>query len=179
MRLIVAFHERSVAGRDTYAGDAQTWAETIIDHQHRTGHRVAYWDGIAHTSAAPATLGLAPQRGAQPTVGSVLRHHHGAGYVSVAIGFHHGDLGVATVPEPAPDWLDARLAATDPSAHWLDLRTGDLRRQYEGPAKVRVISGVYDPSRDAAEHLAVTSLPEAFDVLVHLPEVSPVRWLLA
>lgn len=179
MRLIVDFHERSVAGRDNYAGEARTWAERIIDHQRRTGRRVAYWDGIAHTSAAPATLGLAPQRGSQPTVGSVLRHHHGAGYVSVAIGFHHGDVGVATVPEPAPDWLDARLGATDPSAHWLDLRTGDLRRQYEGPAKARVISGVYDPSRDTAEHLAVSSLPEAFDVLVQLHEVSPVRWLPA
>ena len=177
MRLIVDFHDRSVAGRDNYAGDALTWAEAIIDYQHRTGHRVAYWDGIAHTSAAPATLGLAPRRGPQPTVGSVLRHHRGAEYVSVAIGFHHGDLGVATVPEPAPDWLDARLGATDPSARWLDLRTGDLRRQYEGPAKVRVISGVYDPSRDAAEHLTVASLPEAFDVLVQLHEVSPVRRL--
>ncbi|NUW38831.1 erythromycin esterase family protein [Nonomuraea rhodomycinica] len=176
-RLIVDFHERSVAGRGDYAGDARVWAGTIIEHQRRTGHRVAYWDGIAHTSAAPATLGLAPQRGPQPTVGSVLRDHHGAGYVSVAIGFHHGDLGVAAVPEPAPDWLDARLAAPGRAARWLDLRRGDLRRRWEGPAKVRVISGVYDPSRDLAEHLAVASLPEAFDVLVHLRQVSPVRWL--
>ncbi|WP_377267746.1 erythromycin esterase family protein [Peterkaempfera sp. SMS 1(5)a] len=76
-----------------------------------------------------------------------------------------------------PLGLDARLHARDPSAHWLDLRTGDLRRQYEGPAKARVISGVYDPSRDTAEHLAVASLPDAFDVLVQLHEVSPVRWL--
>ncbi|MFC5822735.1 erythromycin esterase family protein [Nonomuraea insulae] len=179
MRLIVNFHEHSVAGRDNYAGDAQVWAQTITDHQHRTGHLVAYWDGIAHTGAAPATLGLAPQRGPQPTVGSVLRHQHGAGYVSVAIGFHHGDLGVAAVPAPAPDWLDARLGAVDRPAHWLDLRVGDLRRQWDGPAKARVISGVYDPSRDSAEHLAVASLPEAFDVLVHLRRVSPVRWLPA
>ncbi|MEV6158457.1 erythromycin esterase family protein [Nonomuraea sp. NPDC052129] len=179
MRLIVDFHERSVAGRNNYAGDAQVWAETITDYQRRTEHRVAYWDGIAHTSAAPATLGLAPQRGPQPTVGSVLRRHYGAGYVSVAIGFHHGDLGIATVPEPAPDWLDARLGSADRPAQWLDLRAGEARRQWDGPAKTRVISGVYDPSRDAAEHLAVTSLPEAFDVLVHLRRVSPVRRLPA
>ncbi|WP_214415859.1 erythromycin esterase family protein [Sphaerisporangium fuscum] len=177
MRLIVDFHERSVAGRGDYAGDAEVWAETITEHQRRTGHRVAYWDGIAHTSAVPTVLGLAPRRGSQPTVGRVLRDHHGSGYVSVAIGFHHGDLGVAAVPEPAPDWLDARLAAPDRPAHWLDLRRADLRRHWGGPAKARVISGVYDPSHDAAEHLVVASLPDAFDVLVHLRRVSPVRWL--
>ncbi|MEV1172648.1 erythromycin esterase family protein [Nonomuraea sp. NPDC049784] len=179
MRLIVDFHERSVAGRDNYAGDAQTWAETIIDYQRRTGHRVAYWDSIAHTSATPTTLGLAPQRGPQPTVGSMLRDHYGTGYVSVAIGFHHGDLGVATVPDPAPDWLDAGLGTADHPARWLDLRAGDQRRRWDGPAKARVISGVYDPARDTAEHLAVASLPDAFDVLVHLHRVSPVQWLPA
>ncbi|MER6507923.1 erythromycin esterase family protein [Nonomuraea sp. NPDC001636] len=175
MRLIADFHRRSVAGRDDYAGDARTWAGTIVGHQHRTGRRVAYWDGIAHTAAAPATLGLAHRRGPQPTVGSVLRDHYGTGYVSAAIGFHHGDLGAVTVPEPPSDWLDARLGATGQAAHWLDLRAGGM----DGPMKVRVISGVYDPSRDAAEHLAVASLPAAFDVLVHLREVSPVRRLTA
>ncbi len=178
MRSIVDFHERSVAGRDNYAGDAQVWAQTIIDNQRRTGYRTAYWDAIAHTSAAPASLGLTPRRGPQPTVGSLLRHHH-TRYVSVAIGFHHGDLGVATVPEPSPDWLDAQLGGAAQAAHWLDLRGSELHRRWDGPAKLRVISGVYDPSRDAAEYLAVTSLPEAFDVLVHLRRVSPVRGLPA
>ena len=93
----------------------------------------------------------------------MLRDHYGTGYVSVAIGFHHGDLGVATVPDPAPDWLDARLGTSDRPARWLDLRAGDLRRRWDGPAKARVISGVYDPARDAAEHLAVAPLPAALD----------------
>ena len=177
MRLIVEFHERSVAGRGDYAGDAHAWAEEIAEHQRRTGHRVAYWDGIAHTSAAPIALGLAPQRGSQPTVGSVLRDRFGARYVSVAIGFHHGDLGIATVPAPAPDWLDARLDSTSPDrpAYWLDLRADGQRRQWGTPVRARVISGVYDPSRDSAEHLVVDSLPDAFDVLVHIHQVSPVR----
>jgi erythromycin esterase len=63
MRLIVDFHERSVAGRGNYAGDAAVWADAMSDFQRRTGLRVAYWDGIAHTSAAPPILGLAPERG--------------------------------------------------------------------------------------------------------------------
>jgi erythromycin esterase len=181
MGLIARFHERSVAGRGDYAGDAHVWAEEITGHQRRTGHRIAYWDGIAHTAAAPTTLGLAPDRGPQPTVGSVLRERHGARYVSVAIGFHHGDLGIATVPAPAPDWLDARLDSPDRAAHWLDLRVYEQRRQWgtDTPAKARVISGVYDASRDDAEHLTVDSLPDAFDILVHLRQVTPVQWLTA
>lgn len=176
MLRIVGYHEHSVAGRGDYAGDAHTWANTIIDHQHRTSLRVAYWDGIAHSAASPTALGLAPDRGPQPTVGSVLRQHYGMRYVSVAIGFHHGDLGVAVVPEPASDWLDARLGADGEPTRWLDVRR-EVRRQWDGPAKARVISGVYEPARDAAEHLAVASLAEAFDVLVHVREVSPVHWL--
>lgn len=179
MRLIAGFHERSVAGRGTYAGDAVAWAEAIAERQRRTGRRTAYWDGIAHTSAAPVTLGAAPERGPEPTVGSILRERYGAGYVSVAIGFHHGDLGVAEVPAPAPGRLDARLSAAAPGrpAHWLDLRVPHERRTWSGPATARVISGVWTPARDAAEHLAVASLPDAFDVLVHLRRVRPVRRL--
>jgi erythromycin esterase len=188
MRRIVRFHERSVAGSGDYAGDARTWAETIIAHQRRTGRRIAYWDGIAHTAAAPTTLGIAPDRGSQPTVGSILRQHYGSAYVSVAIGFHHGDLGVAVVPEPAQDWLDARLAAPERPNSWLDLRSERERSRWDGPwdagdapwngpGTMRVISGVYTTARDAAEHLAVDSLSAAFDVLVHVHQVSPVHQL--
>ncbi|MFJ9851276.1 erythromycin esterase family protein [Streptomyces sp. NPDC101150] len=177
MRLIVDFHERSVAGRGNYAGDAAVWADAISDYQRRTGLRVVYWDGIAHTSAAAVTMGLAPERGPQPSVGSLLRDQYGTRYVSVAIGFHHGDLGVVTVPEPAGDLIDAMLGEADPAAHWLDLRLDDVRRRWDGPAKARVISGVYDPLRDAAEYIAVARLADAFDVLIHIRQASPVRWL--
>ncbi|WP_229899011.1 erythromycin esterase family protein [Streptomyces hiroshimensis] len=177
MRLIVEFHERSVAGRGSYAGDAVVWADVISDHQRRTGLRMVYWDGIGHTSATEATLGLASDRGPQPSVGSLLRKRYGNGYVSVAIGFHHGDLGVAVVPEPAEDLIDATLGTMHLPAHWLDLRDDAVRRRWDGPAKARVISGVYDPSRDSSEYMAVASLADAFDVLIHIREVSAVRWL--
>ncbi|GAB1639671.1 erythromycin esterase family protein [Krasilnikovia sp. MM14-A1259] len=175
MRRIADFHERSVAGRDDYAGDARTWAAAIASHQRRTGVRVAYWDSIAHTTATPVTLGMAPTHGPQLTVGTVLREQYGPGYVAAAIGFHHGDLGIAAVPAPAPDWLDARLGAAAQSALWLDLRTPDLHRYWNAPATVRVISGIYDPARDAVEHLTVDNLPAALDILVHLRQVTPVH----
>ena len=175
LRRIVDFHARSVAGRSSYAGDAPAWADEIADHEHRTGGRIVYWDGIAHTVAAPVTLGLAPGRGPEPTVGGLLRERYTRRYVSVGIGFHHGDLGFAHVPEPAPDLVDARLGEGGSPARWLDLRDDRSRRSWEGPAKVRVISGIYDVSRDAMEHMEVASLPDAFDVVVQLRRVSPVR----
>lgn len=177
MRLIVDFHEHSVAGRGNYAGEAGEWADVIGDFQRRTGLRTVYWDGIAHTSAAETVLGMAPERGPQPTVGSVLRGRYGARYVSVAIGFHHGNLGSVAVPEPAGDLIDARLGEVELPAHWLDLRLDAVRGPWDGPAKARVISGVYDPSRDATGYLAVDSLADAFDVLVHIRQASPVHWL--
>ncbi|MFI9162455.1 erythromycin esterase family protein [Kitasatospora aureofaciens] len=169
---ILDFHQRSVAGSGSYAGEAAGWAETVIDRE-RSGRPVAFWDGIAHTCAAPVTLGLAPERGPQPTVGSLLRERYGSRYLSVAIGFHHGDLGVATVPDPSPELVDAQLGGTGLASCWLDLRHGACP-QWHGPAKARVISGVYEPSRDSREYLFVNSLTDAFDVLVQVRSTSPV-----
>ncbi|MCX5386773.1 erythromycin esterase family protein [Streptomyces sp. NBC_00083] len=177
LRLIVDFHEHSVAGRDDYAGEAAAWAGTIGAWGRRTGARVVYWDGVAHTAATETVLGMAPGRGARPGVGSVLRERLGSRYVSVAVGFHHGDLGSVAVPEPGADLVDARLGAVDAPGHWVDLRAADARRHWDGPAKARVISGVYDPEQDATGYIAVPSIADAFDVLVHLRRVTPVRWL--
>ncbi|QCX81847.1 Erythromycin esterase [Streptomyces sp. YIM 121038] len=175
MRLILSFHAGSVAGRGGFAGDTAAEADALDDA--RRGARLVYWDGIAHTAATGTVLGSAPGSAARPTVGTHLRERHGRRYVSVAIGFHHGDLGVVAVPEPSADLVDARLGSADVPARWLDLRHDDVRRQWDGPAKLRVISGVYDPSRDAAEHLAVASLADAFDVLLHVRRATGVRWL--
>ncbi|WP_426404686.1 erythromycin esterase family protein [Streptomyces sp. R-07] len=120
---------------------------------------------------------MVPERGPQATVGSLLREGHGGRYVSVAIGFHHGDLGIAVLPEPAAGLVDARLGRADLPAQWLDLRDEDTRRRWDGPAKARVINGAYTPARDAAEHLAVASLADAFDVLIQVRQASPVRRL--
>ncbi|QDQ15829.1 erythromycin esterase family protein [Streptomyces spectabilis] len=177
MRLIESFHAGSVAGRGNFTSDTEREADALSDTQLRTGLRMVYWDGIAHTAATGTTMGMAPESGLQLTAGTRLRERHGARYVSVAIGFHHGDLGVVTVPEPGADLLDARLGGTDVPARWLDLRHDDVRRQWDGPAKLRVISGVYDPAQDASQYVAVASLADAFDVVVHVRRATPVRWL--
>ncbi|WP_460725358.1 erythromycin esterase family protein [Nocardia heshunensis] len=173
MALIEEFHRHSVAGRGSYAGEGELWASTIIDHHRRTGSRIVYWDGIAHVSAGAAALGLAAGKGENASVGSVLREHFGRDYASVAIGFHHGNVGVAEIPSPAADFLDAELGERGESPLWLDMRTDPIA----APVKMRVISGVYDPVRDADEHLAIHNLAEAFDIVAHIREVTPVTWL--
>ncbi|MGF6881265.1 erythromycin esterase [Nocardia sp. GAS34] len=173
MRLIVEFHENSVAGRGSFVGDDAVWAETIIEHHRRTDLRTVLWDGIAHTSASGPDFGLTAGDGDNVSIGSVLREHFGPAYASVAIGFHHGNLGVAEVPAPAPDLVDAALGESALPALWMDLRTTPVPR----PAALRTISGVYTPASDAAGRITVGSLSGAFDILIHFREVTPVRWL--
>ena len=177
-RLIVAFHENSVAGRGGFGGDGPQPARTIIDHHRATGARIVYWDGIAHTAAGESGLGPADTR--FHSEGSGLREYFGAGYLSVAIGFHHGDLGTAIAPDPHPDLLDADLGAVDLPAYFVDLRDDappEVRAWRAAPARMRVISGVYDPAADEAARFEVPSAAAAFDILVHVRETSPVHWL--
>lgn len=179
LRSIVEFHERSVAGRGGFGGGDPEPARTLIEHHTRTGARIVYWDGTAHTAAtAPsAGAGTAPP---MRTEGAQLRGHFGAAYRSVAIGFHHGDLGVAQAPDPLPDLLDAILGAVDLPAWFVDLG-GDapaaVRSWATAPARLRVISGVYDPARDEEARFRVESLRDAFDALIHIRETTPVHWL--
>ncbi|AYF74064.1 erythromycin esterase family protein [Nocardia yunnanensis] len=173
MALIEDFHAHSVAGRGSFAGEGELWATSIIAHQQRTGSRIVYWDGIAHVSAEGPSLGKAADQGAMASVGSVLRQHFGREYASVAIGFHHGNVGVAEIPAPAPDFLDADLGERGLPTLWLDMRTDPIA----APVKMRTISGVYNPVRDADEHLRIRNLAEAFDLVAHIREVTPVSWL--
>ncbi|MEU7630276.1 erythromycin esterase family protein [Nocardia sp. NPDC049220] len=175
-RLIRDFHQYSVAGQGSFARDERPEAETVIEWQRTTGAKIVYWDGLAHTTSARITMESAEFRG----VGSHLREHFGDRYISVAIGFHHGNLGVAVAPDPLPDLVDATLGALDLPAYYVDLHADapeSVRRWLTAPAKARTISGVYDPAAEAAAHIRVQSLAAAFDVLIHVRETTPVRWL--
>ncbi|MFI9506919.1 erythromycin esterase family protein [Nocardia sp. NPDC052566] len=178
-RLIADFHEHSVAGTGSFATDEIRSAAAIVEWHRKTGAKIAYWDGIAHTSALALGTGAAEDsdfRGA----GSYLRTHFGPEYISVAIGFHHGDLGMATAPDPAPELIDAALGEVDLPAFTIDLHTAappSVDRWRRTPAKARTISGVYDPAKDATANLTVPTLAAAFDHLIHIREVTPVHWL--
>lgn len=173
---IVAFHENSVAGQSGFARDERRLAEIVIEHHNRTGARIVFWDGTAHTSGLPIGMGGDEFRG----IGSHLRTCFGPRYLSVAIGFHHGDLGVVTAPEPRPDLVDAALGTVDLPAFYIDLRDEapeDVHRWRRGPARARVISGVYDPAEDDKAHIELNSLAGAFDMLIHIRKATALHWL--
>lgn len=173
---ILDFHENSVAGQGGFARDERLSGQRVIDRQRETGAKLIYWDGIAHTTNLRSGMGAAEFRG----IGAYLHEEYGTGYVSVALGFHHGDLGRTTAPDPLPDLVDAILGSVDLPAYYVDLRDDApeaVREWRNSPAKARVISGIYDPATDAEANLTVASLAGAFDVLVHIRETSPVHWL--
>ncbi|WP_280451275.1 erythromycin esterase family protein [Nocardia cyriacigeorgica] len=179
MRMIVDFHQHSVAGQGGFARDERRSAETIIERQRRTGAKIVYWDGIGHTAGSDAGVGRTDPdrfRGA----GVHLRAEFGERYRAVAVGFHHGDLGLAIAPDPAPELIDAQLGVVDLPAFFVDLH-GDapepVDRWRRGPAKLRTISGVYDPAKDDEAFIAVDSLADAFDSLIHIRAATPVEWL--
>lgn len=177
-RLILDFHENSVAGRGSFAQDEEAAATRISDHVHRTGAKVAYWDGIGHTTAS--AFGLGPADSGFGSPGSYLRAEFGPAYASVAIGFHHGNLGITTAPPPAPDLIDAILGTVDLSAHYVDLHSPapeSVQAWRDAPAKARSISGVYSPDKDDTAYLSVPALGAAFDVLIHIREATAVQWL--
>ncbi|WP_181724921.1 erythromycin esterase family protein [Nocardia gipuzkoensis] len=174
-RLILDFHRHSVASQG-FARDERPSAETVLRWRRSTGAKIVYWDGLAHTTNLPIVYDTAEFRGA----GSHLRADLGDGYLSVGIGFHHGDLGVAVAPDPQPDLVDAALGAVDLPAYYVDLHAeapDPVRGWLDAPAKLRTISGVYDPAADAAANVRLSSLADAFDVLIHVRETTPVHWL--
>lgn len=178
-RRIVDFHENSVAAQGPAVRDEQHSAGTIIDQHNSTGARIVYWDGTAHTAGTTLSVGDSTTmrfRG----VGSYLRAHFGPRYLSVAISFHHGDLGAAIAPEPRPELVEAALGTVDLPAFYVDLRDEAPRQVQQwrrGPAWTRTISGVYNPDEDNEAKLAVSDLASAFDVLIHIRETTPVQWL--
>lgn len=179
LRLIVAFHENSVAGRGGFATADAGPARKLIDYHDTTGARIVYWDGVAHIAGTELGVGAGERFRGE---GSYLRAHFGAAYQAVAIGFHHGDLGGTLAPDPQPDLLDATLGTVDLPAYFVDLAQDappEVRAWRTAPAQARVISGVYDPARDQEARFGTSSLTEAFDALVHIRETTPVRWLPA
>ncbi|MGK8554219.1 erythromycin esterase family protein [Nocardia gipuzkoensis] len=174
-RLILDFHRQSVASQG-FARDERPSAETVLNRQRATGAKIVYWDGLAHTTSLPIVFRTAEFRGA----GSHLRDHLGDAYVSVAIGFHHGDLGTAVAPDPRTELVDAALGDVELPAYYVDLHADapeSVRDRLAGPARMRTISGVYDPASDAEAYIQLASLAAAFDVLIHVRETTPVHWL--
>ncbi|BCK66052.1 hypothetical protein Srufu_000050 [Streptomyces libani subsp. rufus] len=142
MRLILDFHEQSVAGQGSFGGEDDAAADMLAGHQRRTGLRMVFWDGIAHTSAAPFRLGTVSDGALMPSVGSELRARYGAGYVAVAIGFHHGTWGSSpSRSRLRTSWTPSSAGRTRPRTGWIcagsTTRTGSTGKTYTATGQAR------------------------------------------
>jgi erythromycin esterase len=141
-------------------------ARTVTDWLDRTGQRVVYWGGVMHTVPRPAAVRPA---------GSLLRERLGAGFASVGLTFHHGDIG-EPVPPPPADHLESVLGRAGPPVYALDLRgeaPAPVRAWLDEPARGRLIGPRYDPGL----FLSGGSPRGYYDVVVFAREVRNAHWL--
>lgn len=153
-------------------------AENTLDWQQRTGHKVVYWGGIAHTMNGQRRT-VAPGQ-TQRNGGARLRGRFGAGYVSVGLLFDRANPPLPVPGAPA-EFVEAPLRDAGADAYLLDLREAatdppparPVRDWLHGPAKTRLVGPGYQPEHDAEHYISGGSLAEWFDLLGYVREVNP------
>ncbi|RKT82147.1 erythromycin esterase [Saccharopolyspora antimicrobica] len=167
---------------DGLAGIEQGLAEGAIRWHERTGDKIVYWGGLAHTAVGdPRTVSPSSPPQTHRNAGGYLREHFGADYVSIGLTFQHGTAPYR-IPAPPAEFADASLGTTGLDAYLLDLRAdgpAPVRAWLDARAKTRLIGPEYDPADDAAYHLSGGSLAGWFDAVVHAQEITPASPLLA
>ncbi|WP_198653523.1 erythromycin esterase family protein [Actinocorallia populi] len=190
-RMIVQFyelHDHDAPSHDPHnmAYFERSFAEnTVWWHQH-TGQKVLWWTSSSHSSNGPGraiSFPPAPPE-ALPNAGGFLRERLGAGYASIGLTFHAGELttysGSKTfhIPGAAPELFESILGANGLGDYFLDLRAkrpAAVTELLGRTARFRAIGPVYDPDNDAAHHMTGGSPAEWFDVIVHRRRVTPAR----
>ncbi|RDI49156.1 erythromycin esterase family protein [Nocardia mexicana] len=180
-RLILRYHEFSTAsGRRDFAAEAAAAADRIAEWHNRTGHRIAYWEGVSNTAVADR-LTLAAMAQEFPTTGFLLRERFGTGYLSMAVAFRDGKLRAdLSVPAPPEDFADTVIDVPGRDDYLLDLRDappGVVRQWLHQPAKFRLVIGTYDPARDPAHYIAGAGLADWFDILLRIRTITPTHSL--
>lgn len=167
-RFIVGYYERE--GQDSLSLDHRFAKNTILWLEH-TGHKMVYWGGIGHTANSSLIQN-------SDSAGSYLRKYLGAGYVSIALTFHHGSES-EPIPFPSPDFAEAILSQPELETYYLDLRTDQpesVRAWLNSQTKVRVIGPYYDPEKDATFFME-GALADWFDIIIHTHKITPAQIL--
>ncbi|MFI0452770.1 erythromycin esterase family protein [Actinomadura sp. 6N118] len=163
---------------DGLAAVERTLADGVAWWLERSGDKVVYWGGMAHTAVGDPRS-VSPSLETHRNMGGYLRERMGMDYRSIGLTMARGSIGVP-LPAPSADFVDAALsaAAGGRAGYILNLqgpRPEPVRRVLDAPSRTRLIGPFYDPQDDAAHHLSGGSLATWFDVVVHTEEVTPVR----
>ncbi|GLY15027.1 erythromycin esterase family protein [Kineosporia rhizophila] len=149
---IVDHHARAVgAGYDAVKDDTET-ADRLLTWHQESGRRTVFWEGSAHVAAGYP-------------LGARLRSRIEDDYRAVHVTFGSGVVAGARVPAPQPGSLEHDLLTSG---------TEYLVTEASGtPTRMRLISGLYDPARDAEHYYELASLKLNFDAVRFFPVVSP------
>jgi erythromycin esterase len=180
-RQILSFHEHFALPfeqQDDYREERA--ASNLGWWRHHTRHKVVYWAATQHTAAAPRLRIAVPGPDFRyAATGSWLQERLGRGYLSIGFTLGRGEVGLAPdevmpLGPPDPVWfetafrgvqhprmMDLRRPAPPPVRHWLDQRLRTRGLPHAGPESF-VTGG---------------PLSAWYDVLVHVPTVTPTRGL--
>ncbi|MEV5754041.1 erythromycin esterase family protein [Actinoallomurus sp. NPDC052308] len=173
---------QDVTPLDGLAGLERTLAEGVAWWRERTGDKIVYWGGTAHTAVGdPRTISQAAPPQTHRNMGGHLRERMGQDYRSIGLTVGHGSIGVP-LPRPSAQFVDSVLseAVSGRAGYVLDLREPQpepVHRRLDAATKTRLIGPFYDPADDAAYFMAGGSLRTWFDVVIHTEEVTPARLL--
>ncbi|MDG4770127.1 erythromycin esterase family protein [Solwaraspora sp. WMMD792] len=169
---IVRFHAAPLSRGRSGEDEETAAADQLVEHLRATGRRAVVWDGIGHLAARGTSFG------------SRLREHLGTGYRCVLTTFGSGRIRDFHLPAPRPGSLDQTLdhvAAKLGAGYAVNLTAAPkpetVGRWLAGRHAVRLISGMYRPDEDERHYFALDDLAGSVDVLLHLPEISPVRYV--
>lgn len=176
-RRILAFHDNSVAAGVDFDQMSIDLTKALTDWHDNTGHKILFWEGIAHTANAEK-ITIHKWSMSLHAVGHRLRQHFGDRYVSIGVGFDHGCIhDDVTIPPPPSDFADAVLGVGEPETYLLDLRSPKpepVARWLSGQQhKLRIIAGIYKPEEDAEHFLTGGPLDGWFDAVVRVREITP------
>ncbi|WTW98958.1 erythromycin esterase family protein [Streptomycetaceae bacterium NBC_01309] len=163
---------------DGLAGVERTLADGVLSWLDRTGDKIVYWGGSAHTAVGdPRTVSPSEPAETHRNMGGYLRRSLGEGYRSVGLTLGRGADGLE-LPAPGAHLADAVLdeAARGRPAYLLDLRAArpePVRRWLDAPTRTRLVGPFYEPAEDHAHHLSGGSLSGWFDAVVHISRVTP------
>ncbi|MBO2465352.1 erythromycin esterase family protein [Actinomadura violacea] len=167
---------------DGLAGLERELADGVVWWRERSGDKVVYWGGMAHTAVGdPRTVSPSSPPETHRNMGGYLREHMGTRYRSIGLTLGHGSIGVP-LPSPSTQFADSALSAgaAGQAGYLLDLRAPQpepVHHWLNAPTKTRLIGPSYDPADDAAYHLSGGSLAAWFDIILHTEEVTPARLL--
>ncbi len=163
--------------RDTCMAENVAWL-----HEHAGGSaRMVLSAHNIHIANTTPVAGLH-----EHNLGGLLRQHYQQQYLTIGTSFFQGSFNALTqqngltsytVGPPLVGSYDSVLGSVGLPLYLLDIRhtpAGAVTNWVQGPAKLRIISQVFDPAHEADDY-GQGSLQQWFDVIIHFQKTTASR----